>query len=210
MAALHAPCQSRTCRRDLFRPRHPNHVADADGNRPGGVGSRIRGWRRWMIVIVESRLQFDEFDRFDALLHVCLGDITLRHEECEGGAVVVVPPPFKRKFLGGCRRSGRPAPAGVRLVCTRCHAQSEAHGVDRVSRSLRLFLVAPDASTAPAQPIAGGDRFAPPGWPPRRRRKPDRRAAVSRYHVDRSMEGRRRSGHDRRKDPLLRDVPAPV
>ena len=157
-----------------------------------------------MMIVVETALRFSEFDRFDALLHVCRGDIALRHLDC-GGTVDVSPSPYKKGFLGGFTATG--GDAGHHLVCDRCGTTAGPFANQVLSRSLGRFLTDPDFATAPAQHLDDTVRFVPPEWPPRRRKSPDRRRSDSRYAVDRSMEGQRRIDHDRRKDPSGADTP---
>jgi len=162
-----------------------------------------------MIVIVETKLVFDEFDPFDPLLHVSRKDIGLSHHECDGGTVRVHPAPYKKPFLSGWRPNPRADAEGVRLVCHRCQRQTEVYAVSRLGRALRLYLVGADPETAPAQAIGEDDRFTPPGWPPDRRRSLDRRNESGRHSSDRTMEGRRRLKRDRRKNPDVVDVSEP-
>lgn len=157
-----------------------------------------------MIVIVDTKHIFTEFDRFDPLLHYARGDIAFYHWRCEGGGdreVQLLPMPFRRRLLMGWEKHdfGGEREA-YQLVCTSC-GESIEHSGEVMRWSLKRFLVGPQAETAPAQALGEEDRFVPPGWPPRRRHRPDRRRAGGRYMRDRTMEGHRRRDHDRRADP---------
>lgn len=158
-----------------------------------------------MIVIVDTDYTFTEFDRFDPLLHYARGDIALYHWQCEGGGkseVEIQPTPYQRRLLMGWQRHDfHDAPEVYQLVCGTC-GESVQHIGDVVRMALKRFLVGPEPETAPAQPLGGGqDRFVPPGWPPKRRHRPDRRKVGGRYLKDRTMEGHRRRDRDRRADP---------
>lgn len=153
------------------------------------------------MIVVETAIGFREFDRFDTLLHIMQGDIALLHLEC-GGDVAVTPQPYRKGLLGTLVPV---ATTEHRMECQECGTSVGPYDRAVLDRSLRQFLIGPDWQTAPAQHLDELAWFVPPQWPPRRRKLPDRRKPRDRYSVDRSMEGRRRRGRDRRSDPTERD-----
>ena len=156
-----------------------------------------------MMIVVRTSIRFDEFDRFDPLLHVARNDLTLSHFEC-GGAIKITPRAFRRGLLGLYKPTQEAAHS---LQCSGCGESAGPFDSLVLSRTLAQFLTGPDWQTAPAQHLTDTVIFVPPDWPPRRRHQQDRRQGDTRYTVDRSMEGSRRRDRDRRQDPTAVDGP---
>ena len=156
-----------------------------------------------MMIVVTTSMPFDQFDRFDSLLHLTRNDLSLSHLSC-GGTVRVSPRPFKKGLLGPYRPTGE---TDLNLQCSLCGETAGPYERTSLERTLAHYLTGPDWETAPAQHLDDVVRFVPPEWPPRRRHRPDRRQSLNRHAADRSMEGRRRRERDRRADPTSVDLP---
>ena len=159
-------------------------------------------------IAVNTPLDFARVIRYDVYQLMQDGDIGFSHQNCGGGEVVLHPPAYVLTRRGKTKRVETPLDEPVTLVCGLCDARFEVPTRDQFETALTRFLARPRPSALEAYRLTESLSFVDPAWtPPKRRRRPDRRAVETRYDVDPSLMGRRRSGRDRRRNPEHLDHP---
>lgn len=159
------------------------------------------------MIIVHTQLDFARVIRYDVYQLLEDGDIRFEHGDC-GGEMVLEPWAFTRTRRGKLKRVETKPDDEVALRCPSCEKRVGTTNREHFETALTRFLARPRPSAVKLYRLTESTSFVDPDWtPPRRRRRPDRRAQETRYEVDPSLMGRRRMARDRRREPDARDVP---
>lgn len=159
-------------------------------------------------IVVTTDVSFANVMRFDPYRMWVEGTLTFEHGDCGGSRMRIEPAPFVRTRRGKLKPVEADPEDEVALVCSGCDRRLGGMTRLHFEEAVMRFLARPYPSALEAYRLTEEANLVAPGWkPPRRRKRPDRRAPDTRYDVDPSLMGRRRRSKDRRREPGLLDFP---